>query len=80
MDRKARTISEDTDLLSIARIFKSTPYRRLPVLRGRRLVGQISRRDVLAATHGLLVHAPQPGQALLYLSAVVDSGERPSLS
>lgn len=80
MDRKARTISEDTDLLTIARIFKSTPYRRLPVLRGRRLVGQISRRDVLAATHGLLVRAPQPGQALLYLSAVVDSGERPSLS
>jgi len=80
MDRKARTIAEDTDLLTIARIFKSTPYRRLPVLRGRRLVGQISRRDVLAATHGLLVKAPQPGQALLYLSAVVDSGERPSLS
>ncbi len=80
MDRKARTIFEDTDLLTIARIFKSTPYRRLPVLRGRRLVGQISRRDVLAATHGLLVQAPQPGQALLYLSAVVDSGERPSLS
>lgn len=80
MDRKARTISEDTDLLTIARIFKSTPYRRLPVLRGSRLVGQISRRDVLAATHGLLVRAPQPGQALLYLSAVVDSGERPSLS
>ncbi len=80
MDRKARTISEETDLLSIARIFKSTPYRRLPVLRGPRLVGQVSRRDVLAATHGLLVRAPQPGQALLYLSAVVDSGERPSLS
>ncbi|MCE2557162.1 MAG: CBS domain-containing protein [Acidobacteria bacterium] len=80
MDRKARTISEDTDLLTIARIFKSTPYRRLPVLRGRRLAGQISRRDVLAATHGLLVQAPQPGQALLYLSAVVDSGDRPSLS
>ena len=80
MDRKARTIAEDTDLLTIARIFKNTPYRRLPVLRGRRLVGQISRRDVLAATHGLLARAPQPGQALLYLSAVVDSGERPSLS
>lgn len=80
MDRKARTISEETDILSVARIFKSTPYRRLPVLRGRRLVGQISRRDVLAATHGLLMQAPQPAQALLYLSAVVDSGERPSLS
>ncbi len=80
MDRKARTISEGTDLLAIARIFKSTPYRRLPVLRGRRLVGQISRRDVLTATHSLLVKVPQPGQALLYLSAVVDSGERPSLS
>ena len=80
MDRKARTIAEDTDILTIARIFKSTPYRRLPVLRGRRLVGQISRRDVLAATHDLLVRAPQPGQALLYLSAVVGSDERPSLS
>ncbi len=141
-----RVIEGGEPLLEIAQRFLDTPYRRLPVVRDGALLGQVSRRDVLAAehhltsaldgrrsilrersselgledlaapdeegdpadfeldstdasafmdrkartiaedtdlltiAHGLLVKAPQPGQALLYLSAVVDSGERPSLS
>ena len=33
MDRKARVVYEDTDVLSIVDIFLNEPYRRLPVLR-----------------------------------------------
>ena len=47
MDRSAKTINEEVDLLGIAQIFQQTPYRRLPVLTDRKLVGQISRRDLL---------------------------------
>ena len=46
MDRN-RIIHEDDLLLDIAHKFQETPYRRLPVLKGERLVGQVSRRDVL---------------------------------
>ena len=49
MDTDVRTINEETDLLTIAQIFRTTPYRRLPVLRDDKLVGQVSRRDVLQA-------------------------------
>ncbi len=51
MDRNARTITPDVSLLEIAHIFLTTNFRRLPVLEGDRLVGQISRRDLLAAAH-----------------------------
>ena len=48
------TINEDLDLLSIAQIFQSRGFRRLPVTRDQRLVGQISRRDVMDAVVKLL--------------------------
>lgn len=68
MDVNARTVTEDVDLLQIATIFMNTNYRRLPVLREGRLVGQISRRDMLSALHKILTSSKGPGQALLYLS------------
>lgn len=78
MDRNARTISEHTDFLQIARIFLDTPYRRLPVLRERELVGQISRRDVLQAAHDLMAVAPKRREStLLYLSSLVDRSDAP---
>ena len=40
-----RTIPEDTDLLSIAKIFVDTHYRRLPVLQDGKLVGQARAKD-----------------------------------
>ena len=49
MDTDAQTIDPDTHLLSIAQVFLLTPYRRLPVLEDGKLVGQVSRRDVLNA-------------------------------
>lgn len=78
MDRKARTINEESDFLQIARIFLDTPYRRLPVLHEQKLVGQISRRDVLQAAHDLMAVAPKPRESsLLYLSSLVDRNDAP---
>ena len=72
-----RTITEQTDLLSIAQIFHHTTYRRLPVLRDGRLVGQVSRRDVLRAAHDLSAVAPDREMALLYLSSLVERSDAP---
>lgn len=49
MDKAPKTISEETDLLTAAQIFLKSHVRRLPVLRGDRVVGQVSRRDLLRA-------------------------------
>lgn len=77
VDSTCRTIEEDTDILTIARLFVETPYRRLPVLSGTKLVGQVSRRDVLKATHRML-KLPEPSESgLLYLSALVEKHESP---
>jgi CBS domain-containing protein len=77
MDTEARTITEETDLLSIAQIFLTTNYRRLPVLRDGNLLGQVSRRDILKATYDLMAVAPKRDVALLYLSSLVDRQDAP---
>lgn len=46
---RARTVTEQTQLSEIRKRFSETHYRRLPVLNHGRVVGQISRRDVLRA-------------------------------
>jgi len=77
MDTDVRTISEETDLLLIAQIFRNTHCRRLPVLRDGKLVGQISRRDVLRAAHKLHAISPDRETALLYLSSLLERHEAP---
>ena len=49
MSRDVRTVQADTSIIALAQMFLDTPYRRFPVLDNNRLVGQISRRDVLRA-------------------------------
>jgi CBS domain-containing protein len=71
------TITEDVDLLSIAQIFKANTFRRLPVVRGEELVGQISRRDILRTVARLIDPAPDHKTAYLYLSALRSSDEPP---
>jgi CBS domain-containing protein len=73
MDSTARTIGPNVDLLTIATIFRDSPYRRLAVLDGDKLAGLVSRRDLLIAVRGMLATAPKPGKMLLYLSAVTDT-------
>ena len=79
MDTAAETIDEGLDLLAIARIFLDTNRRRLPVLREGKLVGQISRRDLLLKVFDLLWEEPRHQQPGLYLSAVMDPAENPIL-
>jgi CBS domain-containing protein len=74
MDRDANTTRLGADLLSIAQIFLNTPYRRLPVVEDDRLVGQISRRDLLDAAAELLRPKPQKHRAeTLYFSPLSET-------
>ncbi len=43
------TVTPTTDLFTVADIFLKHNFRRMPVVEGEKLVGQISRRDVLRA-------------------------------
>ena len=80
MDREAKTITEDVGLLDVARIFLDTPYRRLPILKNQKVVGQISRRDVLKAAHQMLAFEqpkPKREKSLLYLSSLLSREDSP---
>jgi len=77
VETEVRTIVEETDLLTIAQIFSTTTYRRLPVLREGKLVGQISRRDVLRESNKHFQTSPDRDSALLYLSSLVERSEAP---
>ncbi len=54
------TISEDTPLDEIVEIMESNMVKRLPVLRGNRLVGIVTRSDFLPTLADLARHAPSP--------------------
>lgn len=53
MSGDVQTVDAGTDLMEVIEIFMKSPYRRFPVLSGTRLVGVISRRDVLRAIEEL---------------------------
>lgn len=77
MDIHALTRGPDTDLLTLSETFLNSPYRRLPVLEGKRLLGQISRRDLLAAAIKLIApSANKKGANPLYLSSVTENVPR----
>ncbi len=77
MNTQPQTTNEDARLLTIANFFLLSTGRRLPVLRDGILVGQISRRDVIAAAEKLNDHKPSPSKRLLYLSALCEMEEAP---
>lgn len=51
-----RTVDAGMSIVDLAELFIATRYRRFPVLKDNRLVGQISRRDVLRALGELSRH------------------------
>ncbi len=55
MTPDVETVDADMNIIDLAQKFLQYGYRRFPVLRNNRLVGQISRRDVLRALGQLAV-------------------------
>jgi CBS domain-containing protein len=53
MSRDPETVDADTDIIEVAEKLLNGPYRRFPVMSRNRLVGQISRCDVLRALEDL---------------------------
>lgn len=49
MSRNPKTVDADTSILEVAEMFMQDEYRRYPVMEENRLIGQISRHDVLRA-------------------------------
>lgn len=49
MSKGVKTVDAEMNIIDLAQEFIRTTYRRFPVMHGTRLVGQISRRDVLRA-------------------------------
>lgn len=77
VDTAAQTVTPDTGLWTIAQIFLSSHYRRLPVLENGRVIGLISRRDVLKAAHSLLEPIEPSDSQILYLSSTRSRAEGP---
>lgn len=75
-------IPPDLDLFSIAHKFMERPVRRLPVVDAGRVVGMVSRRDVLAGVERMRKQMRKPPGArgkkppALYLSASDPDGDR----
>lgn len=55
MTPDVHTVDADMNIIDLAQKFLDSGFRRFPVLQGNRLVGQISRRDVLRALGELAV-------------------------
>lgn len=49
MSRNPVTIESDLSIVELAKMFLEKPYRRYPVVQDNRLIGQISRSDILRA-------------------------------
>ena len=57
------TVAEDTPLDRVVQIMQSSRVKRLPVMRGDRMVGIVTRADFLAAVAGLARSIPDPSAA-----------------
>ena len=59
MTEAVMTISSDTDIFTAADIFLNNVYRRIPVVDGQEVIGQISRRDILRAIQKMVADKPK---------------------
>lgn len=79
MKTDVKTVSPDTSLLTIAHIFNETRFRRLPVVDEEgRLLGQISRRDLMRTLYEMMKHERKRQEGPLYLSAIYDTDQAPA--
>ena len=53
MSDGVKTVDADMSIIDLAQVFINEKFRRFPVMHGTRLVGQISRRDVLRALESI---------------------------
>ncbi len=53
MSREVRTIDSGTDIVAVADLFVESNYRRFPVMENGRMIGQISRQDILRALYDI---------------------------
>lgn len=51
MSHEVRTIDSGTDIIAVADLFVESSFRRFPVMENGRMIGQISRQDVLRALY-----------------------------
>ena len=73
MTAEVETVLPDTKLTTLADIFSTKRFRRLPVVdKQGRLRGQVSRRDLLKALDDLMAVRNRDEPGPLYLSAVLD--------
>ncbi len=82
MDREIPTISPHSDVLTIAHLFMHSAARQIPVVDNMKLLGQISRSDLLRAIERFFPPPPDPERAAqpLYLSSVAQRGEVSALT
>lgn len=84
MTKAVATVDPDDELFKVADIFMSQSFRRLPVVEDGKLVGQISRRDVLMASLKICEDSPikPPFTDSKFISpdmkAVLDQGSKPA--
>ena len=53
MSDDVQTVDAEMNIIDLAQVFVNSKFRRFPVMDGNRLMGQISRRDVLRALQEL---------------------------
>ena len=53
MSDDVQTVDAEMNIIDLAQVFVNSKFRRFPVMDGNRLIGQISRRDVLRALQEL---------------------------
>ena len=56
MSEGVKTVDAEMNIVDLAQEFLESKYRRFPVVQNNRLIGQISRRDVLRALEYLATH------------------------
>ncbi len=59
MTRDVLTIDPDAEVFAAAEMFMKHSFRRLPVVEGGNLVGQLSRRDILIASLHIVEESPK---------------------